>query len=133
MRNKRGLRITTFDCAGLVLPLHNSKPQPPIDHERLCVFVICDPSPAAKSRTILANLLEGTSDSHLRLTEDAAELATAHRVLLVLTPGVLCGDGVPLQQLEQVLSLDANRGLDRLAAVYDEVWKFNCDEQRAAL
>ena len=63
---------------------------------------------------------------------DEANIASADRVLLLLSRGVLTGDS--LSQLERVLVQDEQQHRDRIVAIYSEDagWTFGCDEHRAA-
>ena len=119
-------------CArnALVLPPRASSVSLPEGSAALRVFVIYD---GGSGNGMMAALLAATASSPcVQLTQDEAELHTASRVLLLLSPGVLGAGKRALGQLEEVLGRDAHR--ERLAAVFSEQagWCFGCAEQKAA-
>ena len=116
---------------GIVLPQQRAEAWPE-GRASVRVAVICNEASAGH---VLAELLVATTDSRLVcLTHDEAELATADRVLLVLTAGVLTPGSATLQKLEDVLLQDRTSSTDRFVAIFSEQdgWKFGCAEQKSA-
>jgi hypothetical protein len=95
------------------------------------VFLVC--SEAVTGSPMLHDLRQALSASGVvELVDDAAALASAERVLVFLSVGVLGGTSLAL--LEEALHLDRERGDDRLVLTYaaELGWSFGCAEQKGA-
>ena len=112
---------------GVVLPARPSMSWPS-GKPAVRVAVICNPSGAA----ILGTLAEALDETRVELIQDEEVLATADRVLVMLTKGVL--QSPTLEQLEGVLRHDAAANHDRIVTVFSEPagWAFGCEEQLQA-
>jgi serine/threonine protein kinase len=120
---------------GLLLPQISSPVFPP-DKQALRVFLIYNRSTGDTTASALRDAIKG-----VQFTEDPDDLATADRVLLVLTAGILKigeldreyskGSTPPIELLERAIQMDADSGHDRILALYSETagWKFGCEEQ----
>ena len=74
------------------------------------VLAIYDDASAGAEMAQIEEQIQHT-DAAVAFTEDEAALATADRVLLFLSAGVLAAGGEPLRQLMEVLQLDQESGL----------------------
>jgi serine/threonine protein kinase len=99
--------------------------------DHIQVFVIHN---RASSGQMLSEFQRAIAEQDLNITFtfDDASIASADKVLMLLSSGVLTGP--PLSHLHQVLSLDQEQQRDSIVAVYSEAagWAFGCAEQRAA-
>jgi hypothetical protein len=112
---------------GLVVPRPAAE-EWPAEEPPLRVFVICASESAG---TMLGELRDALAHTdRILLTQEPADLATADRILLLLTAGVL--SGLPLVQLVQALDRDKGQQEDRIVAMYSSEagWQFGCEEQR---
>lgn len=126
---------------GLTLPTDRAEAKPP-PAATLTVFVICHKDQGFKIlRTLQGELevrkAEKRRGGNIELSTLPEKLATADRVLLLLTRGVL--EQPSLGQLQQVLeqqSIDDHK--DRIVALYSDeeedgsAWTFGCEEHRSA-
>lgn len=115
--------------SGLRVP----KPMPepwPDGKSATTVFVIFDADSGASIRDELRTELE--LGERIEFLDESADPASADRVLLLLTKGVL--HGTSLDWLIQTIEEDARKGQDRVVAVYsqDKGWHFGCEEHKTA-
>jgi hypothetical protein len=105
----------------------------PADAPPLTVAVISNGATAADLlRDVLPELQAGSRGVQVAASPSDADVVSADRVLLVLTPGVL--QPPSLELLLEVIRVDKEAGQDRIVAVYCEEagWRFGCDEQTQA-
>ena len=98
----------------------------------LRIAVIYNSVTAAGMFTDIKGAFANIVDKDSVVLTDESELATADRVLLLLSKGVL--KSPTLQQLEEVIRLDATAKKDRIVALFSEQagWRFGCDEHQTA-
>jgi hypothetical protein len=112
---------------GLVIPKPASVAWP-ANKPPLRVFVICASETADKMLSQLREAL--TRTNRILLTQEPEALATADRILLLLTAGVL--QRRSLAQLVDTIQRDKAQQQDRIVAVYNAEagWQFGCEEQK---
>jgi hypothetical protein len=101
-----------------------------VSHNRIKVLLVCNHSTASGIETELSSALEATG--RVVITSDPAEVATADKVLLLLSKDVLTPPSLEL--LQSVLRMDGQKQCARTYAVFskDAGWRFGCPEQTSA-
>ena len=123
-------------CArnGIILPCDNQLPDQEASNSHIHVFVVYNRRTASVMLEELSLALEASNRVILTRSVDPkpSQLASAQRVLLLLSKGVLTSPSV--DQLEYALMLDRQHRNNRICAIFNERagWHFNCQEHESS-